>query len=44
MSYYLGLDSSTQGLKAEVIDIAAGKVAGSFAVNFKNDLDRKSVV
>ena len=38
MSYYLGLDSSTQGLKAEVIDTAAGKVVGSFAVNFKNDL------
>ena len=38
MSYYLGLDSSTQGLKAEVIDTVAGKVVGSFAVNFKNDL------
>ena len=38
MSYYLGLDSSTQGLKAEVIDTAAGNVVGSFAVNFKNDL------
>ena len=38
MSYYLGLDSSTQGLKAEVIDTIAGKVVGSFAVNFKNDL------
>ena len=29
MSYYLGLDSSTQGLKAEVIDTVAGKVVGS---------------
>ena len=38
MSYYLGLDSSTQGLKAEVIDTAAGKVVGSFAVNAESPI------
>ncbi len=35
---YLGLDSSTQGLKGVVIDPASGKVVVSTAVNFGRDL------
>ncbi len=38
MSLYLGIDASTQGIKAEIIDIGKGVIAGSFAVNFGNDL------
>ena len=38
MSLFLGLDSSTQGLKAEIIDIAAGTIRCSESVNFGKDL------
>ncbi len=38
MSLFLGLDSSTQGLKAEIIDIAAGAIVAGAAVNFGKDL------
>ena len=38
MSIYLGLDSSTQSLKAEIIDAEAGKVICSEYVNFGKDL------
>src|SRR5690242_20105936 len=38
MSLYLGLDSSTQGLKALLIDPSEGKVISSLAVNFGKDL------
>lgn len=38
MKLYLGIDSSTQGVKAEVIDLASGRIAGSFAVNFGREL------
>lgn len=35
---FLGIDSSTQSMKAEVIDVASGKLVASFAVNFGHDL------
>ncbi|MFA6102515.1 MAG: FGGY family carbohydrate kinase [Victivallaceae bacterium] len=38
MSIYLGLDSSTQSLKAEIIDAVAGRVICSEIVNFGKDL------
>jgi len=38
MAYYLGLDSSTQSMKAMVIDPEAGCVAGSASVTFATDL------
>lgn len=38
MSIYLGLDSSTQSLKAEIIDAEAGKIICSEIVNFGKDL------
>ena len=38
MSFYLGLDSSTQSLKAEIIDAEDGKVICSESVNFGKDL------
>ncbi len=38
MALYLGLDSSTQGLKALLIDPAQGKIVSSAAVNFGKDL------
>ncbi len=38
MSIYLGLDSSTQSLKAEIIDTEAGKVICSESVIFGKDL------
>ena len=38
MSFFLGLDSSTQGLKAEIIDIDAGTIIFSESVNFGKDL------
>lgn len=38
MSIYLGLDSSTQSLKAEIIDAEAGSVICSENVNFGKDL------
>jgi xylulokinase len=38
MSIYLGLDSSTQSLKAEIIDAEAGRVICSENVNFGKDL------
>lgn len=38
MSFFLGLDSSTQGLKAEIIDIDAGTVICRESVNFGKDL------
>ena len=38
MSFYLGLDSSTQSMKALVIDANVGTVVASAAVNFGQDL------
>jgi xylulokinase len=38
MSLYLGLDSSTQGLKGLIIDAAQGKIVASAAVNFGKEL------
>jgi xylulokinase len=38
VSYYLGIDSSTQSLKGLVIDPSAGKIVASASVNFKADL------
>lgn len=38
MAYYLGIDSSTQSMKALVIDSAAACVAGSANVSFSADL------
>lgn len=38
MSLYLGLDSSTQGMKAVVIDPGHGSIVASAAVNFGQDL------
>jgi xylulokinase len=38
MAYYLGIDSSTQGMKGIVIDPGAGKVVASAGVNFTADL------
>ncbi len=38
MNWYLGIDSSTQGVKAEIIDVDSGVIAGSFAVNFGSEL------
>ncbi|MDD5699383.1 MAG: FGGY family carbohydrate kinase [Victivallaceae bacterium] len=38
MAIFLGLDSSTQGLKAELINTEAGKIICSCGVNFGNDL------
>ena len=38
MPLYLGLDSSTQGVKAVVIDPSAGKIVATDAVNYGNDL------
>jgi xylulokinase len=38
MALYLGLDSSTQGLKAVLIDPAQGRVVASSAVNYGRDL------
>jgi xylulokinase len=38
MSYYLGLDSSTQSLKGLIIDPAAGAIVCQATVNFAKDL------
>ena len=38
MALYLGFDSSTQGLKAVLIDPALGKIVSSSGVNFGQDL------
>lgn len=38
MSYFLGLDSSTQSLKGLIIDPAAGTIVGQETVNFAKDL------
>ena len=38
MTYYLGIDSSTQGMKGLVIDPDAGTIAASVSVSFKADL------
>jgi len=38
MSLFLGLDSSTQGLKAEIIDIDTGTIIAGASVNFGKDL------
>ena len=38
MNIYLGLDSSTQGLKAEIIDIDSGEILCSKGINFGKDL------
>ncbi len=38
MALYLGIDSSTQGIKGLVIDPAAGRIVQSCAVNFGKDL------
>lgn len=38
MALYLGLDSSTQGLKALIADTASGEIVAAEAVNFGTDL------
>lgn len=38
MAIFMGLDSSTQGLKAELIDLELGTTVASAAVNFGKDL------
>lgn len=38
MGLYLGIDCSTQGVKAEIIDTANGKIHSGFTVNFGRDL------
>lgn len=38
MSYFLGFDSSTQSLKALIIDAAAGKITASATVQFGKEL------
>lgn len=38
MSYYLGIDCSTQSIKGIIIDPKAGKVVAEAGVNFGNDL------
>ena len=38
INYYLGLDSSTQSLKAMVIDPSAGQIVASSSVNFGQEL------
>ncbi|MDD5349448.1 MAG: hypothetical protein PHQ12_04475 [Chthoniobacteraceae bacterium] len=38
MALYLGLDSSTQGLKALLVDPARGAIVASCAVNYGADL------
>jgi xylulokinase len=38
MGIYLGLDSSTQSLKAELIDICTGKIICSESINFGSEL------
>jgi len=38
MALYLGIDSSTQGIKAEIIDTVRGEITDSFSVNFGVDL------
>ncbi|MDA3923518.1 MAG: FGGY family carbohydrate kinase [Kiritimatiellae bacterium] len=44
MSYYLGIDSSTQSLKGLVIDCDAGKIAAQASVNFTKDLPQFNCV
>jgi xylulokinase len=38
MGLYLGIDCSTQGVKAEIIDTVNGEIHSGFAVNFGKDL------
>lgn len=38
MKLFLGIDASTQGIKAELIDIAEGTVVNSAGINFGQDL------
>ncbi len=38
MGLYLGIDASTQGMKAELIDTDTSRFVGSYAVNFGMDL------
>ncbi len=40
MKLFMGLDSSTQSLKALIIDVDTGKIAGSAAVNFSTELPK----
>ncbi len=40
MKLFIGLDSSTQSMKALVIDVDTGKVTASAAVNFSTDLPK----
>ncbi len=40
MGIYLGLDSSTQGLKGILIDAEKGNVISSESINFGNDLSK----
>ena len=42
MSYYLGFDSSTQGLKAIIIDAEKGQIVCSESVNFGKELPEYS--
>ena len=38
MSYFLGLDSSTQSLKGLIIDATAGTIVAQATINFAKDL------
>ncbi|HBC85916.1 MAG TPA: carbohydrate kinase [Lentisphaeria bacterium] len=40
MRLFLGLDSSTQGLKAQVIDLDSGSITASAGVNFSTELSK----
>jgi xylulokinase len=40
MKLYLGLDSSTQSLKASIIDVENGEIVASAAVNFSTELSK----
>ena len=44
MAYYLGIDSSTQGVKAVVIDPDAGELVTSVSVNYSDDLAQYNCV
>ena len=38
MNIFLGLDSSTQGLKAEIVDLDSASILFSCSVNYGKDL------
>jgi len=42
MNLFLGIDASTQGINAELIDIEGGTVVNSAGINFGQDLPEYS--